>query len=259
MARATREALPQERQQWILDQLHQHGRVLATELAERFGVSEDSIRRDLRDMAAAGLCRRVYGGALRPTPDFPPLQARIETQDACRAALASHAASLVNAGDVVVLDAGATNVLLARALASMAVTVVTNAPAVAHAMAGGHASVAIIGGRVDPRSGGAIGVQALQQLQQWQANVCFPGTCAVDPDTGAWCMDSEEAAFKRAMVAASDATVIVATDEKIGARGSARIVGFDRIDHLVLGERLPPSLSGRLAVHPTRLHRVRAG
>jgi len=259
MARAAREALPQERQQWIADQLQQHGRVLATELAARFGISEDSIRRDLRDMAAAGLCRRVYGGALRPTPDFAPLDVRIDAQDADRIALATHAASLVNAGDVVLLDAGATNVHLACALAQMAVTVVTNAPAVAHAMAGGRAEVAIIGGRVDPRSGGAIGAQALQQLQQWQATVCFPGTCAVDTDTGAWCMDSEEAVFKRAMVAASDATVIIATDEKIGTRGSARIVGFERIDHLVLSERIPATLTGHLAAHATGLHRVRVG
>lgn len=258
MARAAREALPQERQQLILDQLQQHGRVLATELAERFGISEDSIRRDLRDMATAGLCRRVYGGALLPTPDFPPLEARIQAQDAGRLALASHAASLVKAGDVIMLDAGATNVDLARVLAPMAVTVVTNAPAVAHAMSGGCAEVVIIGGRVDPRSGGAIGALAVQQLQQWQATLCFPGTCAVDPESGAWCMDSEEAVFKRAMVAASDATIIVATDEKIGTRGSARIVGFERIDHLVLSERVPATLTGHLATHATRLHRVRA-
>jgi DeoR/GlpR family transcriptional regulator of sugar metabolism len=58
------EALPQERHQWILERLRSHGRVVAAELAETFDVSEDSVRRDLRELAARGLCKRVYGGAL---------------------------------------------------------------------------------------------------------------------------------------------------------------------------------------------------
>ena len=65
------DALPEERQREILRRLNSHGRVVAAELAAAFAISEDSIRRDLRELAARGLCRRVYGGALPVGPDLP--------------------------------------------------------------------------------------------------------------------------------------------------------------------------------------------
>jgi DeoR/GlpR family transcriptional regulator of sugar metabolism len=71
-----RNALPEERQQRILTRLRNEGRVVAAELAEAFEVSEDSIRRDLRELAAQGLCKRVYGGALLPAATLTPLKQR---------------------------------------------------------------------------------------------------------------------------------------------------------------------------------------
>ncbi|MFN4162821.1 MAG: DeoR family transcriptional regulator, partial [Stenotrophomonas sp.] len=72
----TPEALPGERQQTILRLLREQGRVFSAPLAVQMGVSEDSIRRDLRDLASQGLCRKVYGGALPAAPTFPPLADR---------------------------------------------------------------------------------------------------------------------------------------------------------------------------------------
>ncbi|HED4878662.1 TPA: DeoR/GlpR transcriptional regulator, partial [Stenotrophomonas maltophilia] len=72
--------LPAERTQLILQELRQQGRVVAAELARRYGISEDSIRRDLRELAAQGLCQRVYGGAVLPAPKAVPLRERM-TQD----------------------------------------------------------------------------------------------------------------------------------------------------------------------------------
>ena len=68
-------ALPRERQERILERLRRHGRVIAADLAVEFRVSEDSIRRDLRELAARSLCKRVYGGALLATV-APPLAER---------------------------------------------------------------------------------------------------------------------------------------------------------------------------------------
>ena len=62
-------ALPSDRHQYIRQRLQQEGRVLAAELAQTLGVSEDSIRRDLRELAATGICQRVYGGAIAMTPN----------------------------------------------------------------------------------------------------------------------------------------------------------------------------------------------
>ena len=218
------EVLPQERQQRILALLKAHGRVVASELAARFEVSEDSIRRDLRDMAGRGLCRRVYGGALLPTAHFDGLPQRMQRRDGERSALASHAASLVQAGQTVLLDAGSTNVEIAQALRGKAVTVITNAPTVAAALCGDPvAEVVMIGGRVDPASGGAIGVIAQRQLAELQVDICIPGTCAVDPETGVWGIHAEEVAFKQAMIQASGVAIIVAGVGKLGTRATYRI------------------------------------
>lgn len=251
------DALPQERQQRILEQLRRDGRVVANELAAAFGVSEDSIRRDLRDMAGKGLCRRVYGGALLPTPQFDALPARVQRDDVERDALAAQAASLVEPGQVVLLDAGSTNIAIARALRGLPVTVVSNCPAIAEALAGAQGTeIILLGGRIDPACGGAIGPIALQQLACMQVDVCMPGACAVDPDSGVWGISAEESAFKQAMVDASSLVVIVATQEKIGARAGFRIAALEQVDHLLLSDRVPEALRERLAEAGPQLHQV---
>ncbi|PBS14008.1 DeoR family transcriptional regulator [Lysobacteraceae bacterium NML93-0792] len=259
MVRVVHDMLPQERQQKILDALKREGRVVANELATTFGVSEDSVRRDLREMAQAGLCRRVYGGALLPTPDFPPLSERVATHDRSRSNLSRHAAGLVGVGQTVLLDAGSTNVLIARALRGHAVTVITNSPAVAAELAGDRVTELVtIGGRIDPGSGGAIGTVAVQQLALLQVDVCIPGVRAVEPEFGAWGQSGEEAAFKQAMVRASGAVIIVATDDKVGARGSSQFVGMQQIDHLLISDQVSADLAARFESPTTRIHRISA-
>ena len=105
-----------ERQDLIRARLDLSGRVIAAELAQELGVSEDTIRRDLREMAASGLCRRVYGGALRMTHASTTMNERMAIAGERKAALARTAAGLIPAGATVFLDAGSTNVALARAL-----------------------------------------------------------------------------------------------------------------------------------------------
>ena len=107
--------LPRERQQRILERLHREGRVVATDLAQEFRVSEDSIRRDLRDLASQGLCRRVYGGALL-VQHVAPLGERHHERAELKRALAQVAAELVGEGQILFIGAGSTNTALAKAL-----------------------------------------------------------------------------------------------------------------------------------------------
>jgi len=103
------EVLPQERKHAILTRLRTQGRVSAAELASVFDISEDSIRRDLRELAAQGLCRRVYGGALLPSPPLSPFRQRQGENAPRKQALAKVAASLVQPNQVLLIDAGSTN------------------------------------------------------------------------------------------------------------------------------------------------------
>src|ERR1700733_303890 len=107
------EPLPEERQAAILRQLNESGRVVAAELAVRFGVSEDSVRRDLREMAARGLCHRVYGGALAKRPDLSSLERRRGPQADRKLFLARKAVTLVSRNQLIMLDAGSTNSAIA--------------------------------------------------------------------------------------------------------------------------------------------------
>src|SRR5271154_4068492 len=113
-----------ERHRLIRVRLAAEGRVLAADLARDLGTSEDTIRRDLRELASLGECRRVYGGALSISPASGTMAER-QTQDIDRkAALAREGAKLVVPGQIVFLDAGSTNLAIARALPNDANTTV---------------------------------------------------------------------------------------------------------------------------------------
>lgn len=229
------EMLPQERQQGILQRLRSRGRVVAAELAVEFAASEDSIRRDLRELAAQGLCRRVYGGALSLSAVVAPLAQRRGEHAGRKLALARKAVSLVREGQVLLIDAGSTNAAIAAALPErMDLTVITNAPDIALALIEREGfQILLLGGRVNSRIGGAVGAQTLQELQRLRADLCFPGACAIDAATGLWGFDSEESLLKRAMIEVSGETVVVATADKLGAVATHLIASIAEVGHLV--------------------------
>ncbi|MET4674635.1 MULTISPECIES: DeoR/GlpR family DNA-binding transcription regulator [unclassified Luteibacter] len=227
--------LPRERQPLILQRLRRDGRVVAADLAQEFRVSEDSIRRDLRDLAAQGLCRRVYGGALLAV-NIPPLGERHAERTELKHALARIAVGLVGTGQILFIDAGSTNTVLARMLPEHRdLTVVTNAPDVALAVLGRPGfEVILLGGRVDPSIGGAIGSRTVRQAQDIRADICFPGVCAIDPERGLWTYDEEETVFKQAIIEASGETVAIATPDKLVASATHHTVPITGISHLVV-------------------------
>jgi len=231
---ASEAALPRERQERILERLRQRGRVIAADLAIEFGVSEDSIRRDLRELAAQKLCKRVYGGALLLT-DMALAERRGVNVERKRA-LAAVAASLVSTGQILFIDAGSTNIAIARALPEgNDLTVVTNAPDVALAVLGRRGfEVLSIGGRLDHDIGGAIGAMALRQIQGIRADMCFPGVCALDAQTGLWTFDADEVVLKRTMIEASGETVAVAMSEKLVTAATHHTAPAKSVTHLVV-------------------------
>lgn len=260
MARPTRpgELLPQERQREILQRLRSRGRVMAAELAAELAASEDSIRRDLRELAAQGLCRRVYGGALPLSAAVAPLKQRRGEQVGRKLALARKAASLVREGQVLLIDAGSTNAAIAAALPErMGLTVVTNAPDIALALIEREGfEILLLGGRIDPHIGGAVGAQTLQELQRVRADLCFPGACAIDAGTGLWGFDSEESLLKRAMVEASGETVVVATSDKLGMLATHRIAALDEVQHLVVEHAVGRQARAAFSARGLRVHRA---
>lgn len=252
------DALPQERQQLILERLRMHGRVVAVDLAREFDVSEDSIRRDLRELAAQGLCKRVYGGALQLSAVVAPLKERRRENAGRKLALARKAATLVRQGQILLMDAGSTNAAIASVLpAQLRLTVVTNAPDIAQILLEREGfEILLIGGRVDPRIGAAVGAQAMLEIERIRADLCFPGACAMDAESGLWGFDSEEVLLKRAMIHASGETAIVVTGDKLATVATHRVAEVHEVQHLVVEHDVTKATRDAFAAHGVTVHRA---
>jgi len=261
MAKPALLSLPGERQGAILDELARRGRVLAAELAREFKTSEDTIRRDLRDMAAAGLCRRVYGGALPLSPASGTLAARLTEAPERKAALGRAAAGLVAPGQTLFIDAGSTNSAIARALPpGLGVTVVTNAPSVAEALvARPGVELVLIGGRVDPRTGAALGARAFRDARDIRVDLAFLGACAVDAEAGVASFEAEEAEFKRLVAGQATAVVAAVTNEKLGTAAPFFVMPVAALTHLVVEADAPEAALAPVSasgVHVLRAERA---
>ncbi|MDE1182169.1 DeoR/GlpR family DNA-binding transcription regulator [Paraburkholderia sp.] len=228
--------LPDERAQRILERLRTQGRVLASELAVELNTSEHTVRRHLRDLADAGHCKRVYGGALLTSPADQPAATRMRESVERKASLAELAVSIVRPGQVILLDAGTTNVAIAAALPDNAnLTVVTSSPqACVQLMDRPGFDVMLIGGRVGRQVGGSMGATALLQVQQLKADLCFLGACALDPVEGIAAFDAEDAELKRAMIKASGLVAIAMTSEKLMTSAPFIVAPATEIDYLIV-------------------------
>lgn len=227
--------LTAERRQAIVARLQRDGRVVASELVTSLGVSEDTVRRDLRDLAEQGLLHRVHGGALASAPPTVSFARRLEVAHKEKVALANAALPLLEGARVILLDGGTTALELARLLPPVySGTVVTNSPPVASALASHpRAEVVLIGGRLLKDAQVAVGAAAVEALQTVRADVCVLGICSLHPDAGVTTLDNDEAHVKRAMVACSGEVIALATADKLRTASPWVVARLADVDHLV--------------------------
>jgi len=237
--------LTDERHQLIRDRLAAQGRVLAGELATRFGVSEDTVRRDLRELAKAGQCRRVYGGAVAPAPfAAAPVGQRGGHAVEEKMRLASAAVALLSSGQSLFIDGGTTNAAIARAIPrDLELTIATNSLSVASALSD-HPLVELIvlGGRFDRDLGTCVGGDTLAAVAQLGADLFFLGSCGLDASRGVTAFDSAEAEVKRAMARNSAGIVIAVTNDKLATAAPYRVTGPEAIRHLVVEKTAPAAI-----------------
>jgi DeoR/GlpR family transcriptional regulator of sugar metabolism len=211
--------LTDHRKRHILDLLRRNGQVVAKDLSAALGLSEDTIRRDLRELAASGLLQRVHGGALPASAALVDLTRREAIASDEKAMIGRAAARLVTAGQVVILDGGTTAREVARHLApDLRATAVTHSPTTAAALE--HhplVEVLMIGGRLFKHSMVAVGALAIEAIERIRADLLFLGVTGVHPTEGLTTGDAEEAAVKRALIARAAETIVLASSEKIGA------------------------------------------
>ena len=239
--------LTSERLRDIEARLARDGRVVAAELARLYATSEDTVRRDLRALAAEGRCMRVHGGALPATPADGPVSARLRLAPAAKAALGAALARLVEPGMTVFIDAGTTTLACAERLAVPGVTVVTHAPVIAAALVEREGvRLVTLGGQVDPLVGAALGPGVLAALEAIRPDLLLLGACGVDAAAGITAHSLDDAFVKR-LVAARSARVAVAADRtKLGTAAPFAVIGLEACDHLVVEAATDPDIRARL-------------
>jgi DeoR/GlpR family transcriptional regulator of sugar metabolism len=225
----------------LLDRLARDGALVVTPLAAELGLSEDTLRRDLRDLAAEGRLLRVHGGAVPLSPTNAPVADRRAMQADAKARLVRAAAVMIGDGALVIVDGGTTHMGLADALPEgRTCTIVTHSPAVAASFEP-HArvEVVLVGGRLFRHSMVAMGPGTAATFASLRADLCLLGVTGVHPDTGLSTGDSEEAALKRLMMQAAAETVVLATPDKIGRASAWTIAPLTGIAALVTTDTRP--------------------
>lgn len=228
--------LTEQRKAYLLEILAQTGRIVAKDVSRELSLSEDTIRRDLRELAADGRLTRVHGGALPVSPSMGNLDARRDLATDEKARLADVACRLVKPGQVVFMDGGTTHLELVRRLAhDLKVTVITHSPSIAAALEH-HLAIEtiLIGGRLFRHSMVAVGAETLDTIRRMRADICFLGVTGIHASEGLTTGDLEEAAVKRTLVERAAETIVLVTEDKLGAASAFRIASVDKISTLIV-------------------------
>lgn len=236
--------LTSQRKLVLLDTLARDGKIVATDAALMLSVSEDTIRRDLRELAREGRLQRVHGGALPSSPALADFAARQQISLDDKGAIGRLAAGLVQPGQVVFIDGGTTSAQLVRHLApGLKATVVTHSPSVAvELVQHPNIDVIMLGGRLFKHSVVGVGAATVEAIRQIRADVYFMGVCSVHPEAGLSTGDFEEAAIKRALSAAAAETIVLASPEKLMTASPYQVIPLEEVSALVTMSSVPQEI-----------------
>jgi DeoR/GlpR family transcriptional regulator of sugar metabolism len=245
---ASRHTVPAERRQRILRAVRA-GSTHVADLALTFGVSEMTVRRDLRALAREGKLERVRGGAVtvgaEPPFDVTAVE-RYERKDRIGAA----AAALVEDGQTVMIDIGTTTLQAAHHLHGRQITVITSSLAVYEELVPDPAIELVLpGGIVRRNYRSLVGMLAEDSLRQLKADVVFLGTSAVDAGLGVWDTTMVEVPIKRAMIAAAQSVALLADTEKFDLPGLVRVCDGSALDRVITDAPLPDACAPAIERH----------
>lgn len=230
----------EERQQAIANEVRARGRVAVADLASRFEVTGETVRRDLGVLARQGVLLRVHGGAVRPdvmsVVGEPDLEEREQSRLGEKSAIGRAAQRfLPPAGGSVLFDAGTTTLRAALALPTdLELSVVTNAiPLAAHLSTLSRCDMTFVGGRVRGKTQAAVGAHTVDVLRRLRVSVAFLGTNGLSLEHGLSTPDPDEAAAKSAMIDAANRVVVLADSSKFNREDLVSFGALSDIDAIV--------------------------
>ena len=243
---------PEERQQAIAGLVAERGRLSVTAVAEQFGVTTETVRRDLALLERAGMLRRVHGGAVPVgmlTVVEPGLGERRGTRIEAKRRIAAAALALLPASSgSLILDGGSTTAALAEVLpGDRALVAATNSVPIAARLAGSPGiTLHVLGGRVRGITQTAVGESTLAGLTGLRADVVFLGTNGISAGHGFSTPDEAEASVKRAMTRAGQRVVVLGDSSKLGREHLVRFATVEDVDVLVTDDEADPAVVAEL-------------
>ncbi|GAC1397021.1 MAG: DeoR/GlpR family DNA-binding transcription regulator [Ktedonobacteraceae bacterium] len=233
--------LTAERRRSIMQILQRDGQVLASELSKALHVSEDTIRRDLNELATAGELQRVHGGALPRSPVTASFTERQQQAPGAKTAIAQAAIRLIRQNQVILLGGGTTLLQVAQQLPpDLRATVITHSPPVALALAVyPEIKVIVIGGNLYKHELVNVGAATVEAYRNIRADLCLLGIGSLHPEVGISTFDLEEAYVKRAMIASAAEVVALTSAEKIGTAAPYIVGPLSDLTHLVTEHSVP--------------------
>ena len=255
---------PAARREVILRVLEEIGEVTVEELAERFGASRETVRRDLSDLDIGGHIRKFHGGARALKPKEASLyenefDARMNERKAEKAAIARQAASLFAEGSVLFIDTGSTTIAFAEALARRRnMTVITNSPQIARVLAKAEMRhrVYLLGGEVAAEGRETLGAMAIAQTAFFKAEHVVLTVGAITT-TAIMDYDLRETEMARAMIAQAQSVTVLADHDKLGRPAVFEVAGLTEVTRLVTDS--PPTLEMATALAAAGVDVILAG
>jgi DeoR/GlpR family transcriptional regulator of sugar metabolism len=228
--------LKKERQERILGILNSANKaVTISDLVQAFDVSEDTIRRDLRQMDQKGLLLRVQSGAISNGPDVTNFEHRMKVDTETKIALVKQAIPLLPENGVLIIDGSTTNLRLVQTLPpDFTATIITNSPLIAVETSNKRNITTIaLGGLVSKRAESSLGAETINALTSLHADAYVMGIYNIDPHLGVTFVEQMEAQVKNQMINSSDITIAIATADKVGMRSHFVAAETPQIDYLV--------------------------
>jgi len=244
------EEIKEERLHRIMDILREQGQVAVVDLMRRFNVSEVTVRRDLRELAARGMLQRVHGGAIAvaSAPPEPPVVQRLVQERSCKELIGRAAAALVADGESVFLGSGSTTTYVARHLMNRKnLTIVTNALNIAVELAAAEGvTVVVTGGVMRAAELSVIGHIAEQSLREVRVDKVIIGAQAISIEAGMTNDCLPLVMTERAIIGMSPRLIVVADHTKFGRIASGYIAPVKRMTTLVTDPETDPEMLTRL-------------
>jgi DeoR family glycerol-3-phosphate regulon repressor len=232
----------------ILEIARREGKVTVEQLAEHFGVTLQTIRRDLTELAEANKLERVHGGAILPSGTTNiEYEERRNLNETAKLAIARACAALIPEGCSVFLNIGTSTEAVARQLLRhQDLLLVTNNMNVAQIFSENtHSKTIVTGGALRRTDNGLVGTVAIDTIRQFKFDISVIGCSAMDHDGDLLDFDVEEVAVSQTIIAQSRKCFLVADASKFSRTAPARIASLQSMDTVFTDQPFPADLTAR--------------